>query len=87
MDVFTPYKSRNWLPLREQGCHRTILVEEMINAATNSAVNVELYELDQLSPNGLHHRTYPMNLFRGFGGHLPTIDKMSPKRRDWWAGE
>jgi hypothetical protein len=53
------YRLRTWMPaLRDAGCHRVVLVEELVKAFTAHGFQVELFELDQLAENGLHRRLF-----------------------------
>lgn len=54
-----PYLSRGWLgTLRETGCHRVILVEEIIRRVVDRGFTVRLFELDQLDQQGVHQRIF-----------------------------
>jgi hypothetical protein len=57
-----PYMERNWnVALRNEGCHRVILCEELAAFILSNGFDVELYELDQMAAAGFHLRTFRAN--------------------------
>lgn len=52
----TGYAARKWAPLRNEGCHRVILGEEVARRFLNAGFSVELYEVDQMADQGVHVR-------------------------------
>ena len=58
-EALSPYTTRNWTPqLRQTGCHRVVLVEELTRRIIAQGFTVEVFELDQLSQAGLHRRVF-----------------------------
>jgi hypothetical protein len=64
-EVLGDYRLRNWIPmLREAGCHRIVLVEEMVKFFLRNGFQVEVFELDQLVQSGFHQRFFTPTALR-----------------------
>ena len=58
-----PYSDRYWLPtLRDEGCHRVILTEEIIRFFLNLGLRVKLLEIDQTFDRVLLRQFSPSDL-------------------------
>jgi hypothetical protein len=55
----TPYSERDWNPdLRFEGCHRVVLVEELMRIVVDQGFSVQLFEVDPNHNAGVHVRQY-----------------------------
>ena len=56
-----PYNRRHWLDeLRSEGCHRVILIEEIVKAFLGYDIHINLFELDSTFEKS-HHRVIQAN--------------------------
>ena len=54
-----PYSNRRYPEfLRNEGCHRVVLVEEIVKFFLKNGVRIEMYEIDQHCKDGFHLRQF-----------------------------
>jgi hypothetical protein len=57
--LVVPFEKRTYLSsLRDEGCHRVVLVEEIAQRFRSHGFSVEIFEVDQLCQDGAHLRRH-----------------------------